>query len=239
MKKILLGLILANIAMAAPTAGLKNNDGRIAMVADGMCDSRTFSVKIDGETYVSNSGKTQWDIGNDCSINMQLSRSVFDGRDRVELITYRGFRETHSFKGRVPARLGFRYLPLEEQDGYYHHPSMQFHRNSNAQLVLKGRELCDSETFKIRIIQDTLFGEDRDWYTSHSGKTEWDINNCAINMTLNEEISDQLLFPGTRLEVRTYAASGRKTHTFSYRVRSLLDVTAILAGTVLTIVLED
>lgn len=79
------------------------------------------------------------------------------------------------------------------------------------QLKVRGVELCDSQTFRIRVTDD-LTG-DSGWYKSERGNTEWQVNNRAC--TLNMFLAKKYLVPGYTLEVRTYAANGRRLHSFS------------------------
>lgn len=84
--------------------------------------------------------------------------------------------------------------------------------NGQPSLVVTGRDLYDSSVFRLRVT-DRLTG-DSGWYTSNSGKTQWDVQNGKLNMTLQQSI----LVPGFVIELRTYTADGRRTHSFAKRI---------------------
>lgn len=92
-------------------------------------------------------------------------------------------------------------------------PSVNFKwiRNSSGdyQLAISGRDLCDSAKFRIRVT--SLRSDETDWYTSRSGKSEWQIEKCGIKtMMLNKDV----MTPGHILEVRTYTYQGNRNHSF-------------------------
>ncbi|HEX4924955.1 MAG TPA: hypothetical protein VFV50_12755, partial [Bdellovibrionales bacterium] len=96
-------------------------------------------------------------------------------------------------------------------------PSAKFYLRNNIvngepELVVQGRDLCDSDTYRIRV-SDSLTG-DSGWYMSNSGRTSWGIHACTFSMQLSQKI----LIGGNILELRTYRTdlngNRRKTHSF-------------------------
>lgn len=237
MKKLWLGLVLTFSGITGWSATSlfldTNSSGQLILKANGLCDSQTFSIMVDTETYFSNNGKKFWSIGNDCSINMALSRKYFDGRNLIKVYTYRKNNQNvmHIFSGTL-SRSGFvRHLELREAHPY-EKPQVSFSRSNTGQIIIRGKRLCDSDFFRIRIVEDRKSDDDeKSWYRSSNGKTAWEIGNCSIEpFTLNRDVSDKLKYTNSKIEVRTYNESRKKNHTFEYRVRSTYEVNLIKAG---------
>ncbi|MEQ1875736.1 MAG: hypothetical protein ABL958_03760 [Bdellovibrionia bacterium] len=88
--------------------------------------------------------------------------------------------------------------------------------NGQPSLHVSGRDLYDSDVYRLRVT-DSLTG-DSGWYTSNSGKTQWDLQNGNLTMQLQQSI----LVPGFVIELRTYRKDAygqiRKTHSFAKRI---------------------
>src|SRR4051812_411341 len=97
----------------------------------------------------------------------------------------------------------------------YGRPSLNINYDASGEgrMMLEGHNLCDSNTFRIRIV-DSLTG-DSGWYTSARGNTEWAISrtregDCKISM----QLSKRVLIPGYVFQAVTYA-DGRRMHQLS------------------------
>ena len=96
----------------------------------------------------------------------------------------------------------------------YGRPTLNLsYEDAGERVMFRGAGLCDSDTFRIRVI-DSLNG-DSGWYVSGSGKTEWNVDrkkngDCGFNFQLSKKV----LVPGYVLQAVTYA-NGRRTHQMS------------------------
>jgi hypothetical protein len=105
-------------------------------------------------------------------------------------------------------------IALARPSAYF---SYALNSQGEPQLKVRGVDLCDpygEATFRIRVTDD-LTG-DSGWYTSERGNTQWPVNKnaCTVNMFL----ARKYLLPGKTLELRTYAGSGRRMHSFSVTI---------------------
>src|SRR5271154_5154615 len=83
---------------------------------------------------------------------------------------------------------------------YYVRPTLNitYDEYDNGRLMLRGSGLCDSDAFRVRII-DSVTG-DAGWYQSRSGNIQWPITrqsngDCRIEM----QLSKRVLVPGNVL----------------------------------------
>lgn len=99
----------------------------------------------------------------------------------------------------------------------YAAPSVRFYLRNNIvndepEFVVQGRDLCDSDTFRLRVTD--AVNSDTGWYRSNSGRTSWGIQACTLSMQLSQKV----LVGGNVLELRTYRTdlngNMRKTHSF-------------------------